>query len=70
VDALRELCAQTGNGSPAICVRGDKSGTVSSSIIALRQPPAASTYLHSQGPPCSVPYEDCSPLMKELTAGS
>jgi uncharacterized protein with NRDE domain len=68
--ALQELCAQTGNGSPAICLRGDKGGTVSSSIIALRQPLAASTYLHSQGPPCSVAYEDVSPLMKELASGT
>jgi uncharacterized protein with NRDE domain len=69
IAALKDLCGQTGNGTPAICVGGDKGGTVSSSIIALRHPPATSTYLHSQGPPSRTAFEDYSPLMKEMAAG-
>src|SRR5438552_662239 len=40
--ALKELCAQTGNGGPPMCLHGERSGTVSSSIVALRSPLAQS----------------------------
>ncbi len=68
VAALKELCAQPGNGDPPICYRDGDRGTVSSSILALRQPLARSTYLHAQGPPDCTPYQDCSPLLRELAA--
>jgi uncharacterized protein with NRDE domain len=66
VIALRELCAQTGNGGPPICLRGEKSGTVSSSIVAVREPLRTSTYLHAQGPPDREPHEDLSPLLSAM----
>ena len=66
LEALQQLCSQTGNGSPAICIRGKKGGTVSSSLIALRQPLFRSNYLHAQGPPDRTPYGDCSALFEEL----
>jgi uncharacterized protein with NRDE domain len=66
VQALKELCAQTGNGGPPICLRGDHGGTVSSSIIALRSSLSQSTYLHAQGPPDRTPFEDYSPLLRQL----
>ncbi len=66
VAALTELCGQPGNGNPAICFREEKRGTVSSSIVALRQPLARSTYLHAQGPPDRTPYVDCSQLLRQL----
>jgi len=68
IAALKELCAQTGNGDPPICLRGQQGGTVSSSIIALRLPLGRSTYFHAQGPPDRTPYEDYSALMSELAA--
>jgi hypothetical protein len=64
--ALRELCAQTGNGDPPICLRGENGGTVSSSIIALRTPLGQSTWLHAQGPPDRTPYADLSHLLRQL----
>jgi uncharacterized protein with NRDE domain len=66
IDALKELCAQPGNGDPPICLRGKKGGTVSSSIVALRFPLERSIYLHAQGPPDRTPYKDFSALMAEL----
>ena len=66
VNALKKLCAQTGNGTPPMCLRGDKGGTVSSSIVSLRTPLAGSTYLHAQGPPDREPYLDVSHLLRSL----
>jgi uncharacterized protein with NRDE domain len=66
VAALQELCAQTGNGGPAICLHGKQGGTVSSSIVVLRPPPAHSLYLHAQGPPDRTPYADYSYLLEQL----
>jgi hypothetical protein len=70
VAALKELCSQTGNGAPPICLHGNHRGTVSSTIVALRKPLERSTYLHAQGPPDRVPYADVSFLLRELRAGA
>ncbi len=67
--ALRQLCGQTGTpqtGTPSICLRGPDRGTVSSSLIALRTPPAAGAYLHAQGPPDQTPYQDYSHLLETI----
>jgi hypothetical protein len=65
IDALRRLCAQDGSdGGPAISFRKENRGTVSSSIVALREPPGRSVYLHAQGPPNTTPYVDYSHLLK------
>ena len=69
VRALQQLCSQHEPGSPAMCFRDAERGTVSSSVVALRRPLATSTYLHAQGPPDRTPYEDCSPLLRELEPG-
>jgi uncharacterized protein with NRDE domain len=66
VAALRELCAQTGNSDPPMCLRAKDGGTVSSSIVVLRPSLAHSTYLHSQGPPDRTPYTDYSHLLRAL----
>jgi uncharacterized protein with NRDE domain len=66
IAALQELCAQKGNGDPPICLHGEKGGTVSSSIIALRAPLGQSTWLHAQGPPDRTPHADLSHLMRQL----
>lgn len=64
--ALEELCAQRGNGAPPMCIEGEQSGTVSSSLVALRRPLVQSTYLHAQGPPDRTAYTDCSRLLQQL----
>jgi uncharacterized protein with NRDE domain len=66
ITALKELCSQTGNGAPPICIRKETHGTVSSSIIVLRRPLEQSTYLHAQGPSDTTPYADCSELMQQI----
>ncbi len=68
VRALQELCAQRGDGGPAICVRGEQGGTVSSTIVALRGLLSQSVYLHAQGPPDRTPYVDYSALLRQLGA--
>jgi uncharacterized protein with NRDE domain len=66
LDALKELCAQPGNGGPPMCLHGDKGGTVSSSLIALRSSLAQSSYVHAQGSPDRTPYDDYSHLLHAL----
>jgi uncharacterized protein with NRDE domain len=68
VAALRELCGQTGDDGPPICIRGPGRGTVSSSIVALRSSLAHSTYLHAQGAPDRTPYTDYSHLLGQLAS--
>ncbi len=71
VAALKELCAQDGSGGgPAICYRGDKKGTVSSSVVALPASPRRWLYLHAQGPPDRTPYADCSALLRQIASPS
>lgn len=67
LSALQELCSNPGLEAPAICLQGPHKGTVSSSLIALRRPLSESSYLHAQGPPDRTPYEDLSPLFRDLT---
>jgi uncharacterized protein with NRDE domain len=64
--ALKELCAQSGNGDLAMCLHGERSGTVSSSLVALRSPLSESSYFHAQGPPDRVPYADYSALLRQM----
>jgi uncharacterized protein with NRDE domain len=64
--ALKELCAQGGNGDPPICLRGKEGGTVSSSVVVLNSAPLRSRYLHAQGPPDATPYADYSQLLQQL----
>jgi uncharacterized protein with NRDE domain len=64
--ALEELCGQHEPGSPPVCLHRGDGGTVSSTLIALRPPPAPWTLRHAQGPPDRVPYEDRSELFRDL----
>jgi uncharacterized protein with NRDE domain len=66
VNALQSLCSQTGNGQPAMCIRGKEGGTVSSTIVLLGTSWPASRYLHAQGPPDRTPYEDHQALLRGL----
>jgi uncharacterized protein with NRDE domain len=66
VQALQDLCSQGPGEHPPMCLHGETRGTVSSTVVAIRTSLARSTYLHAQGPPDLVPYEDCSALLREL----
>jgi uncharacterized protein with NRDE domain len=65
--ALQQICSNQTEGGPPICLSGPDKGTVSSSLIAVRQPLVRSTYLHAQGPPDRTAYEDISHLYAGLT---
>jgi uncharacterized protein with NRDE domain len=67
VASLQELCAQTGNSDPPMCLRGKKSGTISSSIVTLREPMSEGGYLHAQGPPDRTPYQNYAHLLQQLS---
>jgi uncharacterized protein with NRDE domain len=69
VTALRQLLGLRESDRPAICLRRGDRGTVSSSILLLRQSLGESKYLHAQGPPDVTPYEDYSELLKQLKGG-
>ena len=63
LDALKRLCSDAGPSDAPMCLRGKEAGTVSSTLIALRSPPARGTLLHAQGPPDQTPYADASDLL-------
>jgi Transport and Golgi organisation 2 len=64
VAALRGLCSESGPPDAPMCFHGKDRGTVSSTLIALRPPPARGTLLHAQGPPDRTPYADASELLR------
>jgi uncharacterized protein with NRDE domain len=68
IRALQMLCSRA--APPAICLHGEKGGTVSSSVLLIRQPLCEGSYLHAQGPPDTTPYADYSYLLKQLVPES
>jgi uncharacterized protein with NRDE domain len=62
--SLRKLCSESGPDDAPMCFRREDRGTVSSTLIALRIPPARNTLLHAQGPPDRTPYADVSDLLR------
>jgi len=67
VSSLTKLCADNDSQHGPICLHGATRGTVCSSIAALRRPLAGSTYLHAQGSPDRVAYQDYSSLLGQLS---
>ena len=49
-----------------IIVRESERGTVSSDQVALAANAGEAVYRHAPGPPDRQPYDDCSPLLREL----
>ncbi|MFO0929750.1 MAG: hypothetical protein U0736_22460 [Gemmataceae bacterium] len=64
------MCSSREPADTPICFRHPTRGTVSSSIIALSDRLVDAAYLHAQGPPDSVGYQDVSPLLRQLAAES
>jgi hypothetical protein len=68
LELAQEVCrAGPQDGQPALCWHGEQAGTVSSTLLALRQPLRDSVLLHAQGPPDAVPYEDYSALLRVVS---
>lgn len=63
---LQDLCGQRGSDHPPMCIRSEKGGTVSSTILALAPTWQRSTLLHAQGPPDVTPFADLSILLRSL----
>lgn len=67
VTALKQLCGLNGSdGQPPICLHGKEKGTVSSTLVVLAKSLRKSIYLHSDGPPDRVPYQDYSHLIRAM----
>jgi uncharacterized protein with NRDE domain len=66
LSALQRLCSDAGPADAPMCIRGKDGGTVSSTLIAVRSPPARGTLFHAQGPPDLTPYVDSSDLLGQL----
>jgi uncharacterized protein with NRDE domain len=67
VAALRGVCGRRQPDEPPICLHGADRGTVSSSIIVVRNPIRKGVYLHAQGPPDRTAFADYSELLRRLT---
>jgi uncharacterized protein with NRDE domain len=64
---LKSACSDHGERpEEALCVHREETGTVSSTLLALR-PSAVGTsvYWYADGPPCSHPFADLSLLLKQ-----
>jgi len=62
------LLASHGEGTepPPICIHLEGYGTVSSFLLLLGSQREKNKYLFCNGPPCSNPYEDLTPLLRKL----
>jgi uncharacterized protein with NRDE domain len=67
VTALQQLLGLREPDHPPICLRRGDRGTVSSSILLIRQQLSEGKYLHAQGPPDKTAFEDYSELLKQLS---
>lgn len=56
----------SGPGRAGMVMRGEKRGTVSSSLIALGKKPRDAFYQFSDGPPDEFGFEDCSPMLRDI----
>jgi hypothetical protein len=65
LDTLSAIACSTAAPVP-ICLRGDKHGTVASTLLALNQKPRLSRLLHAAGAPADCPYVDRTDLLWEL----
>jgi hypothetical protein len=64
---VHRLCGDHGDSThPPICLHAAGRGTVSSSIIAIPEDLRQARWLHAQGPPCSVAFNDFSSVLIEL----
>jgi uncharacterized protein with NRDE domain len=77
IDAFLQTAAAMCSAGPnsasgqSIVLRAGDRGTVSSTLVALARDPQQSVYRYAAGPPDTTPYDDVSPLLRQvLTSGS
>lgn len=56
----------SGPGRPSMVMRGEKRGTVSSTLLALGKKPRDAIYQYADGAPDEAKYEDFSPLLRDI----
>lgn len=69
LDALAAVCrVHLRDGTPFedTCIHAGGYGTRSSTLLALRDEPGRDALRHADGPPCTTPYRDLTPLLREL----
>lgn len=72
LDALAEVCRSHDGGDPLrdACVHAGAYGTRSSTLLCLADDPDRNAYRYADGPPCRTPYEDFTPLLRDLRVDS
>jgi uncharacterized protein with NRDE domain len=65
IEQLKRVVSRSGPPTP-ICLRGEKHGTVASTLIALGNRPRRSKLLHADGAPDRTAYADRTDLLWEL----
>lgn len=68
IAATANICAQGPDAANerTIIVRVADRGTVSSTLVTLPNDPSQAIYRHAPGPPDKTPYEDYSPLLRDV----
>jgi|GEM_PF-163584 len=64
----RHICHLTGvnNDAPPICLSGPDRGTVSSTVLGIGGTLETSRFWFAPGPPDTIPYDDHTPLLRQL----
>lgn len=66
----KRVCRLRSEGTePPILLAGPDHGTVSSTVFGIARSRERSRFWYAAGPPDTVPYEDCTPLLRQLLAG-
>lgn len=71
IRAAQRVCGlKAEGGRPALCLHAAQRGTVSSTVVALTTDPARTQYHYAPGSPCVTPYDDYSPVVRQLLTGA
>ena len=71
IPAIQRMLAERGTGPDdpaAMCLYGEQSGTISSTILAVADPIEHTRCWHAQGPPADTPYSDYSGLFRKISS--
>jgi uncharacterized protein with NRDE domain len=69
LEALGGICRRHGAGARPLddtCIHAGPYGTRSSTLLRLSAAPTESLWWYADGPPCTTPYRDFTPLLRQL----
>jgi hypothetical protein len=56
------------DAAPPVCLHRGDGGTVSATVLALPRDARCAEYWYAAGPPCTTPFQDTSPQLREMLA--